>query len=226
MSKTNYFFVLLLTILLCAPLYSDEFKLINGNVIKGELIGENDQSVTVKVKYGIIKIYKSELRPETVKTPVRKAKPLKVLKPIKLKKLKTRKIPKDHLKSMYRWLVKQTNPDTGLLESFRPTSDMRLEYQGSTYDQAVAGLAYLLLGDQDKAGAILDFYKSKWQGKGFSNFYLTTTGSTGIESTVHLGPNIWIALLALHYDRITGKNKYRSLAEDIVKWAMKLPHYH
>ena len=56
MSKTNIFFVLLLTILLCAPLYGDEFKLINGNIIKGELIGENDKSVTVKVEYGIIKI--------------------------------------------------------------------------------------------------------------------------------------------------------------------------
>lgn len=228
------FWVLLLLVLVTAG-YADVFRLKSGEVIEGELISENDKNIVVKIKYGIIRIDKSEIIPEEVKMPEKKTKPAQTLgEPIVVSKpisgLEPRPLTgftsSEYLQGMHRWLDSQTDHKTGLLESYRPTADVYLEKQGATYDQALAGLSFLVLDDIKKAKAILDFYKKKWNGKGFSNFYYTPTGNPGLEGIAHLGPNLWIAILALHYDRIAGRQQYVSLAEDIVRWAMSLPHYH
>lgn len=222
-------FFILSFLVIAIVIYADVFRLKNGEIIEGELSSEDSKSVVIKVKYGTISIDKAEIITEEVKLPEKKTMPVKE-QILKESNIALKPIPdfasKQLLQGMHRWLEGQINPKTGLLESYRPTADVYLEKQAATYDQALAGLCFLVLGDAKKAKAILDFYKAKWKGKGFSNFYFTPTGNPGIEGIAHLGPNLWIALLALHYDRITGKHQYISLAEDIVKWAMSLPHYH
>lgn len=206
--------------------YADIFRLKNGEILEGEKIGEDERSINIKIKYGVIKIDKKEIISPSIKMPEKEQKPIQILKePVKISKPCPFFTKKEYLQGMYLWLTNQIYPKTGLLESFNPTADIYLEKQASTYDQALAGLAFLVLGDIKKAQAILDFYNRKWKGNGFSNFYFTPTGNPGLEGIEHLGPNMWIALLALHYDRITGKKVYTKLAEDIVRWAMSLPHY-
>lgn len=216
--------IILLLLIFHTMAYGEVFKLKNGETVEGEIISEGQDDIVIKTKYGTIGVDKKELLPREIKLlpPAEDVQPLQNIKsPPKTSGLTKR----NDLLCMDRWLMGQINPKTGLLESYRPTSDVCLENQAATYDQALAGLVFLVLGKKEEAQKILEFYKKKWNGKGFSNFYFTPTGNSGIESTVHLGPNMWIALLALHYDRMTGREKYQKFAEDMVVWAMSLPHY-
>lgn len=220
--RAAYFVIYILLILVSAG-FGDIFRLKNGEIIEGDLITRNEKEYVIKVKYGTIKVDSREIvtHPNTF-TGVG----VKFDKPIILIQ---NPIPdftnRGHLQGLYRWLKNQVHSKTGLLESFRPTSDVYLEKQAATYDEALAGLSFLILGDKKTAQAIIDFYNRNWNGNGFSNFYFTPTGNPGIEGIAHLGPNLWIALLALHYDRLAGKDEYEGLAVNIVKWAMSLPHY-
>ena len=120
------------------------------------------------------------------------------------------------------FLISQQSRTTGLVNSFTRTSNERLLGQASTYDQALAGMAFLVLGDVQRAEYILDFFEKAWRGRGFSNFYNTKTGQVGIEATVHLGPNAWVAMLAFQHYHVTGSPRYLSLARDILEWGMAL----
>jgi hypothetical protein len=128
---------------------------------------------------------------------------------------------------MYNWVISQKYVDTGLIESYSRTGDPLLKHQASTYDQAIAGIMACLLGDCDTARGLLNFFKEKWEKdpNGFSNFYSTINGRVGIERTVHSGPTLWIALLALHYDDFGGGDSYLPLAIEIVRWVASLPHH-
>jgi hypothetical protein len=125
---------------------------------------------------------------------------------------------------IYKYLKSEQSKKTGLVNSFFNTSDEELLNQASTYDQALAGLAFLILGDDKAASRILDFFNKTWSGNGFTNFYNTATGYPGVETTIHLGPNMWITILALQYTAATGDNKYLDLAKNIAIWAIKLNH--
>jgi hypothetical protein len=128
---------------------------------------------------------------------------------------------------MYNWLIVQTYRNTGLVESFSRTADPCLRHQASTYDQAIAGIMACLVGDCEMAGHILAFFQEKWitEGPGFANFYNTINGRVEFESTMHAGPTLWIALLALQYEALTGSRRYRPLALEIARWAAALPHH-
>jgi hypothetical protein len=203
-------------------LRAESFKLKNGEIVEGEVISEDKDSFVVKIKYGTIKIEKKEILRET---SVQKLPEISNVFQTKTPEMFCLESPRENILGMGKWLSGQMHFKTGLLESFRPTSDPYLEKQGATYDEALAGLSFLVLGEFKKTKIILDFYKSKWNGNGFCNFYFVPTGGSGIESTVHLGPCMWIALLALHYDNFTGGKQYQKLAEDIVSWAMSLNHF-
>jgi len=125
---------------------------------------------------------------------------------------------------VYRYLKSQQEDKTGLVNSFTNTSDEALLYQASTYDQALAVIAFLLNKDDAAASRILDFYQSRWNGLGFANFYYTKDGQVGLEGTIHLGPNAWIAIAALQYDAMTSKKRYHDFVRKIVVWITKLPH--
>ena len=123
-----------------------------------------------------------------------------------------------------RYLKSQQNARTGLVNSFSNTADLRLLNQASIYDQALAVMAFLLNRDEASAARILDFFNTHWSEEGFSNFYYTLNGETGLETTIHLGPNAWIALAALNYDAMTGKKRYAPLAKKITLWMARLPY--
>jgi len=199
--------------------FAEEFRLKNGEVITGEKIGEEEGFIVLKTQYGNLQVDKKEIQEK----PQMRIKVEELVASIRpdTKEL----IPSKNIVGMHRWLLNQMNQNTGLVESYRPTVDLMLNNQAATYDQALAGLVFLVLDDAKNAKKILEFYENKWDGKGFCNFYFTLDGESGIESTRHLGPNMWIALLALHYERITGQRDYRQLVCDMVSWAMTLPHY-
>jgi len=220
--ECKLFFLFIFFLCLSPVLGAETFKLKNGDSIEGDIVNEGKDSFSVKTKYGSIILEKSEILSLDTKSFQQQQFKSCFKEPFQSFFIDT---PKEKLSCMGKWLSGQIYTKTGLLESFRPTTDVYLEKQGATYDQALAGLAFLVLGYEKKAKTILDFYRSKWKGKGFCNFYFVPTGNPGIEATVHLGPNMWIALLALHYDSFSGKKEYQKFAEDIVEWAMNLNHF-
>jgi len=132
---------------------------------------------------------------------------------------------KNWSQGIYNWLSGQQNPLTGLVASFDGSIDPFLRHQAATYDQALAGMSFLLMGDFDRARTILDFYKSKWNKKGFYNFYSTQNGRVGLEWRRHVGPNMWLALFIYQYGHFTGDHSYQYLAEGLCDWVGSLPHY-
>lgn len=125
---------------------------------------------------------------------------------------------------IYHYLKAQQSSTTGLVNSFTGTSDEMLLNQAAIYDQALAVMAFLLSKDYDAAARVLNFFDKKWNGIGFANFYNTQDGHVGIEGTIHLGPNAWIAMAALQYDALTGKKTYLDLARKIALALAQFPH--
>lgn len=126
---------------------------------------------------------------------------------------------------IYNWLCQQQNPLTGLVTSFDGSSDPMLIDQAATYDQALAGMAFLIMGDSYRAKKILDFYASKWEGKGFYNFYSSSNGRVGMEWRRHVGPNMWLTLFVYQYWHLTRDESYLYLAQGLCDWVMSLPHF-
>lgn len=124
----------------------------------------------------------------------------------------------------YRFLVGQRNDRTGLPDSFINTDDPALFGQAATYDMALAGLAFLKLGDKASAQKMLVFFDRAWKETGFCNFYHTRSGACGLETIAHLGPNMWVAVLALRYTVETGDERFYPLARKIAAWGMRLKH--
>ena len=223
-SSLSYLLVVML--INTVPSTAEQIKFKNGEIIEAEIIEENLDFITVKNNYGTIKIDKKQIVLEKNQIVSAGEKEV-VLSPVKVKELpdEEKVAGSIELQSMYRWLVSRIHPKTLLVESFHPTADSQLQKQGATYDEALAGLAFLLVGDNERAAAIIDFYKERWRGNGFSNFYFVPSGESGLESTIHLGPNMWLVLLALHYDRICGQDTYLDFAIEMVEWARSLNHY-
>lgn len=152
------------------------------------------------------------------------------------------------------YLEKQRNETTGLVESYHGSSsyyydDVSKQYysqhsglldqQAFTYDLALAAIIYSINGQSEKAENILRVMKN--------NFYVEKNGYIGLLNAyqisefdvwgqdnlkmgvdgdrIHVGPNMWVALAALQYDRINKTDKYLAFAVDIARWAYELPHF-
>jgi len=148
---------------------------------------------------------------------------------------------------------RQTSSVNGLVESHRGTSVYSYDFfsrsfitgnggvldaQAFIYDTAIASLAYLLAGQNNKVVKILkvcerEFYSKKDESKfGLYNAYKTDVprkrwGLTpGIDGNrVHLGPNIWVTISAFQYTALTGKLDFLQFALDTLKWASGIHHY-
>jgi len=124
--------------------------------------------------------------------------------------------------SMYKWIKNHQNKFTGLVVSYE--GDKNLEDLAFSYDQSLAAQSFTLMGDQDNARQILDFYykdKAKKIYGVFANAYDAYTGSV-VEYTVHAGPNIWLGIAMLQYGNKFRDEKYLSVAEDIADWLIGL----
>jgi hypothetical protein len=125
------------------------------------------------------------------------------------------------LRQMYDWIKSHQNLNTGLIASFE--GDMALEDWAFTYDQSLACQTFLLFGDADHADAILSFYAHRAVKKNgaYSNAYDATDGHS-MESTIHVGPNIWIGIAALQYGHRLKSDAYLPMAKDIADWVLEL----
>lgn len=136
----------------------------------------------------------------------------------------TRPTVKVVLRQMYEWVQAHQNLKTGLVASFE--GDNFLEDWAFTYDQSLAAQMFLLFNDKKRTEAILSFYALRAQrGDGaFYNAYNTVDGQP-TESTIHVGPNIWIGIAALQYEYKERNGLYLPLARQIGDWVISMQDY-
>lgn len=119
------------------------------------------------------------------------------------------------------WLELHANRRTGLLPSYE--GDPKLEGISYTYDQALAAIAFSLFQKNEPARRILNFYKDravKTDG-GFVSAYDAPSGQP-VEWNVQTGPNVWIGIAALQYQRMTGDTAFLGMAQAIGGWLLEL----
>jgi predicted nucleic acid-binding Zn-ribbon protein len=126
-----------------------------------------------------------------------------------------------NISNMYKWIKNHQNTETGLVVSYE--GDRDLKEWAFTYDQSLACQCFILIGDQDRAERIFNFYKRRAEKKdgGFTNAYDAYTGSV-IEYTVHVGPNIWLGIAMLQYINKFKDEQFLSVAEEIGRWVIML----
>lgn len=126
----------------------------------------------------------------------------------------------------YRWLasIQEAN---GLLPSCEDSARI---YAVSLYDQALAAMAFLVMGDVPRAQRTLDYFSSrvdKELAKGLGGFYqfrsvqgrLATRDARGRW----LGDNAWLLLAVANYEAITGDAaRYRALRQGLERWISSL----
>lgn len=125
------------------------------------------------------------------------------------------------ISNMYKWIKNHQKSRTGLVVSYE--GDRDLEDWAFTYDQSLVSQCFSLMGDQENARQVFDFYQNKakkLQGA-FGNAYDAYTGSV-LEYNVHAGPNIWLGIAILQYTDKFKDEQYLSMAEDIAKWLIRL----
>lgn len=119
------------------------------------------------------------------------------------------------------WIERHAHAQTGLVPSYQ--GDPKLEGTSFTYDQALSALAFTLFKKNEAAAKILSFYKDravKSEG-GYVSSYDAPSGQP-VEWNVHVGPNVWIGLAALQYQRFTGDSSYAGMAQAIGNWLLEL----
>ncbi len=136
-------------------------------------------------------------------------------------RLKSGKIAQASIYKMLKWLKAHQTKATGLVLSYE--GDRKLRNWGFTYDQALACQAFLILGEEEKAASILEFFSNRAKRlKGlFYNAYDVKSG-TPSECIVHSGPNMWIAIAACQYVYRTNDDRFLRIAKDIAKEMMLL----
>lgn len=130
-------------------------------------------------------------------------------------------VEEKNIGGMYKWIKNHQDKRTGLVISYE--GDRSLEEWAFTYDQSLASQCFTLIGDQNNAKEIMDFYKNraeKTEGA-FTNAYDSSTGKI-LEYSVHAGPNIWLGVAILQYTNKFKDETYLSLAEGIAEWLIKL----
>lgn len=130
-------------------------------------------------------------------------------------------IEEKSISNMYKWIKNHQSKQTGLVASYEGDKD--LKDWGFTYDQSLACQSFILMGDQDEAQGVLDFYKdrAKKTSGAFANAYDAQTGSV-VEYDVHTGPNIWLGIAILQYARKFKDEQYLLMAEEIAEWLIVL----
>lgn len=115
----------------------------------------------------------------------------------------------------YGWLTRQYNANSGLYASF---AGGNVAY---TYDQAVLAIAALIKGDAARARNLLNVLQSMQLADGsLCNAYYTDNRAVQ-EGTRNVGPNIWVAMAIMAYEKLTGDTAtFRNMALRICNWAV------
>lgn len=116
------------------------------------------------------------------------------------------------------WLEGMQFPN-GLMESAEETNFVSL------YDNALAALAFMAIGDIEKAEAILDYFNERIESEllhGQGGFYQFRNGQGGEKRTIWLGDNAWLLIALNNYKSITGNHKYEMLSSELENWIRSL----
>jgi hypothetical protein len=120
------------------------------------------------------------------------------------------------VEGMYSWIKNRQDLEAGLVLSYE--GDRNLDSVYFTYDQALTSIVFMLFGDTDKAKKILDFYLEKVQkGEDIYNAYYADQGRV-FEYTTHSGPNAWIGIAALNYEKRTNSKRYLPIANKVAQF--------
>lgn len=119
------------------------------------------------------------------------------------------------------WLELHANSKTGLVPSYE--GDPKLEAISYTYDQSLSAIAFALFQKNEAARKILSFYKDKAQKSegGYLSSYDSNAGQP-VEWNVRVGPNVWIGIAALQYQRLSGDSSFLGMAQAIGNWLLQL----
>lgn len=116
----------------------------------------------------------------------------------------------------YGWLTRQLDGRSGLYASF---AGGNIAY---TYDQAVLAIAALVKGDAGRARNLLATLQSLQGADGsLCNAYYTANKAVQ-EGTRNVGPNMWVAMAVMAYEKTTGDTaSFHSMATRICNWALR-----
>ncbi|WP_445383218.1 hypothetical protein [Robiginitalea sp. IMCC43444] len=118
----------------------------------------------------------------------------------------------------YNWL-KSMQHSNGLVESAYNTNFVSL------YDNALAALAFMEMGDYPRAKNILDYFRAiqpaefASSGGGFYQFR-DTEGTNA--SRVWLGDNAWLLIALRHYKQLSGSQDYNEMITILDSWIRTL----
>lgn len=123
------------------------------------------------------------------------------------------------LASSKRWLKLQQVSSTGLIRSY----DIPGDFTALTYDQAVAIIAFLAIGEtnaaRDCADAILRLRDKKL--KAWADIYDSNTRKV-VAKPIAVGPNTWMGIALLKLYLVTNQKKYLSAAEEVSEFMLKI----
>ncbi len=124
---------------------------------------------------------------------------------------------------VYRWLLRQQNPETGLL------GNQEGDRFSGVYSNALAALCFLYKGDADRARKIFLFYQDRMESefaeetpKGFRQFWYADSGRVAQQADRWIGDNAWLLIALNYYARQTSSDEFDNLRWMIAKWLIRL----
>jgi hypothetical protein len=127
------------------------------------------------------------------------------------------------LEGLTHTLRSYADPESGLPVSHK--GDLRLQDWATTYDAAVATMAYLALDDVDAARRIVDFYRSDPNAQRLGGLIEAVKASfphNPQNGSVRTGANLWMGIAATHLYARTGDRTYLAFAEKIGDFGLRM----
>ena len=120
-----------------------------------------------------------------------------------------------------RWLMKQQNLSTGLVESYADNGDSN----AWTYDQALAIIAFTETGELQRAQMVLDRMRKLQAAnlnRAWYECYLSNDPDTICSQSYITGPIAFVVIAVNYYEYITNDPNYAPMARDALSWLTKL----
>jgi len=115
---------------------------------------------------------------------------------------------------IYKW-ISHVQLNNGLLTSTEGSNFVSL------YDNSLAALAFISVGDYEKAEHIFDYFYGQIDSEFFPNgggFYQFRDSYGNNGNTIWLGDNAWLLIALNNYKQVTGNNKYNKLTGLLENW--------
>ncbi len=132
-------------------------------------------------------------------------------------------LEKVNFDKMFRWIVSQQDPKTGLI------SHVGIDNLNSkiafTYDQALAAQIFIKFADFEKAAKIFEFYSKK--AKKTNGLFLSVYSlnkNVSVDEYTLVGPNLWLGISMLVYAEKTQDRQFLPVVESMaVAVSKKMP---